>query len=232
MLQRRDRADPPALPAGFAPGTALVVGSSWPADEAHVFPVLREALAEEAALRLILVPHEVDAAHLSAIEAAFAGLPLRRLSAVGPATAAPPAADAPAAVRIVLVDTVGQLAALYRYAAVAYVGGAFTTGVHNVLEPAAMGAVPLFGPYHENSPEAVALCAEGLAFAIRDRDTFRAALRPLLADPARRAALGARARTFVESRGGATTRTHAHLRAALGSALPPPPTAPAGAEER
>jgi len=49
---------------------------------------------------------------------------------------------------VLLVDTVGQLSALYAHAALAYVGGAFSTGVHNVMEPAALGVptLTLFGP--------------------------------------------------------------------------------------
>jgi len=247
VLARRERIAPPPLPpydgsgegAGSAPGTVLVVGSSWPPDEQRIFPVLREALARTPALRLLLVPHETDPAHLAAIEGAFAGHALARFTALAPG-AAP--------WRVLVVDTVGQLAALYGHAALAYVGGAFTTGVHNVMEPAAMGVPPIFGPFHQNSPEAMHLRDAGLAFAIETEADFRRVLFSLLDDPARRARIGAQARAWVESQAGAAQRAGERIRAALAahsatrsapSSAPPsgspsappsgPPSAPRGA---
>ena len=219
VLERRARIAPPPLPpyddggtgapAGGPAGTVLVVGSSWPADEQRIVPGLLEALARHADLRLLLVPHETDAAHLAALEAAFAGYAPQRFTRLAlREPGAPPW-------RVLLVDTVGQLSALYAHAALAYVGGAFSTGVHNVMEPAAMGVPTLFGPLHQNAPEAVHLVSAGLAFSVADGDAFRRVLEGLLADPPRRAALGAGARAWVESQAGAAERSCARIRAAL-----------------
>jgi 3-deoxy-D-manno-octulosonic-acid transferase len=233
VLERRARIAPPPLPpydgadapggagssgagpAGAAQGPVLVVGSAWPPDEERVFPALREALARYPGLRALVVPHEIDAGHLAAIEAAFGpspagpGVPTARFTALGPGAAS---------WRLLVVDAVGVLSALYAHASLAYVGGAFTTGVHNVMEPAAMGAPPIFGPFHQNSPEALHLLAQGLAFAIHDADGFRRVLFSLLDDPARTAALGARARAYVESQAGAAERSCARIRGELGLA--------------
>jgi 3-deoxy-D-manno-octulosonic-acid transferase len=243
VLERRARIAPPPLPpydgadapggagssgagpAGAAQGPVLVVGSAWPPDEERVFPALREALARYPGLRALVVPHEIDAGHLAAIEAAFGpspagpGVPTARFTALGPGAAS---------WRLLVVDAVGVLSALYAHASLAYVGGAFTTGVHNVMEPAAMGAPPIFGPFHQNSPEAQHLLAQGLAFAIHDADGFRRVLFSLLDDPARTAALGARARAYVESQAGAAERSCARIRAELGLGLGSGP-APAAA---
>lgn len=226
VLHRRARIAPPPLPP-YADGTAappagpraggepvLVVGSSWPADEQRILPVLREALARHPGLRIVLAPHEVHADHLAALERAFAGVPgavVARYTALAPG--APPW-------RVLLVDVVGVLSALYAHAHLAYVGGAFTTGVHNVLEPAAMGAPPIFGPRHHNAPEAVSLCSQGLAFAVADADEFRAVLFALLDDPAHRADLGTRARAWVEAQAGAADRACARLRTDLAAVWP------------
>ena len=58
-----------------------------------------------------------------------------------------------------------MLSSLYTVGILAYIGGAFTTGVHNVMEPSVMGLPVLFGPKHYNSPEAVDLLKRGFAFA-------------------------------------------------------------------
>lgn len=214
VLQRRERIAPPPLPPyRREEGTVLVVGSAWPADEQRIFPGLVEALERYAALRLVLVPHETDANHLAAIEAAFeAWAPLRFTALQGME-----AGQAPHW-RVLLVDTVGQLSALYAHAALAYVGGAFTTGVHNVMEPAAMGVPPIFGPLHHNAPEAMHLVQQGLAFAIQDADAFRSALFALLDDPPRRTRLGVEARAYIESQAGAAGRSWERIRAALATA--------------
>ncbi len=250
VLERRARIAPPSLPPydggelggeldggpGGAPaaaadavsaaaadtrrqGTVLVVGSSWPADEQRIVPGLLEALHRHAGLRLLLVPHETDPAHLAALEAAFAAHAPQRFSRLALREPGAPAW------RVLLVDTVGQLSALYAYAALAYVGGAFSTGVHNVMEPAAMGVPTLFGPFHQNSPEALHLVSAGLAFSVPDGDAFRRVLEGLLADPPRRAELGARARAWVESQAGAAERSCARIRAGLAARAAAPRSA-------
>lgn len=211
VLERRARIVPPPLPPYGDEGVVLVVGSSWPPDEQRILPGMLEALARYPTLRVVLVPHEVDAPHLARLEADCADWPTVRLSRL--------TAEAKAW-RVLLVDSVGQLSALYAHAAVAYVGGAFSTGVHNVMEPAAMGTPPIFGPFHQNSPEAMHLAAAGLAFPIEDAQAFRAALFALLDDPARRAELGARARAWVEGQAGAAQRAFQRIRDGLAAEWP------------
>ena len=172
-----------------------------------VCPVLLEALERFPALMLLVVPHEIGEAHLREIEATFAGHPTTRLTRLDQTPPAP--------ARVLLVDTVGQLSALYAYAALAYVGGAFTTGVHNVMEPSAMGAPAIFGPFYQNSPEAVELVSLGLAFSIADEEQFRRALFPLLDDPARCREIGCAAAAYVAANAGAAQRAFEKIRAAL-----------------
>ncbi len=126
--------------------------------------------------------------------------------------------DEPAA-DVVLLDTVGELAELYRIATVAFVGGSLVpTGGHNILEPAVFGKPVLFGPHMENFGEiAAAFLEAGAAVQVNDEWEFEAALRDLLRDPDRRAALGRAARAIVETNHGARERTLA----AIAELLPP-----------
>ena len=195
VLDRKRRFIPPALPEGMRTGTVLVVGSSWPPDEEQLFPVLLDALREVAPLRVILAPHEIQDGHLRAIERTFEDVPLMRLSAVNPASTAP--------LRMVLVDSVGVLAGLYGHGTVAYVGGALTTGVHNVMEPSAWGVPAVFGPVYRNSPEAVALVERGDAFTFGNREELREILLRLVRDPGACRDIGRRAAAFIEQQAGA-----------------------------
>ncbi|MCH8882147.1 MAG: hypothetical protein IIA41_01460 [SAR324 cluster bacterium] len=213
-LTRVREAVPAELPPDFTAraGTILVVGSSWSADEAHLLPVLREALNRIGALRCIVAPHEPTEAHLTALETALGPWGTVRLSA-GAQTGGEPRAGAPP--RVVLVDSVGRLASLYSAGHLAYVGGGFSTGVHNVAEPAAAGLPVLFGPRNGNSAVAQELLAEGAAFAVEDAGSLGLTLLPLLADAARTAELGARAQALVTEMGGAAELAYRRIRAAL-----------------
>jgi 3-deoxy-D-manno-octulosonic-acid transferase len=203
VLDRRGRMTPPPVPSAFrSEDPVLIVGSSWPADEERLFPELRDVLAANPALRVMLVPHGVHEAHLAAIEAAFPGEPMVRFTALG-ADGEPAGGGQP---RLLLVDAVGQLAALYGYADLAYVGGAFSTGVHNVMEPAALGLPAVFGPHYGNSPEAEALVTAGHAFPAGSADEIRQALSCLLDDPQARRSAGEAARAYVEGSAGAAQR--------------------------
>ena len=130
-----------------------------------------------------------------------------------------PAAD------VVVLDTIGELAELYRLATIVFVGGSLVpTGGHNILEPAVFGRPILFGPHMENFQEiAAAFLEAGAAVQVGDEWELEAALRDLLADPARREALGRAAQAIVETNHGARERTLA----AIAELLPPGGTRPA-----
>jgi 3-deoxy-D-manno-octulosonic-acid transferase len=114
-----------------------------------------------------------------------------------------PAAD------VVVLDTIGELAQLYRVATVVFVGGSLVpTGGHNILEPAAFGRAILFGPHMQNFKEIAATFLEQrAAIEVRDEWELEAAFRELLSDAARRGALGRAAQAIVDGNHGARART-------------------------
>ncbi len=188
------------LPEG---GVTLIAGSTWPADEERLLPALERLLREDTRLRVVLVPHEPTPAHVEPLRrwAAALGIPTRVESE--------PSGDAHA--RIVIVDAVGVLAEAYRYADIVYIGGAFTTGVHSVIEPAIAGVPVVFGPKHDNSFEALQLVERGAARAVRTADEAYSALSAWLRDDDARATAGRAARAYVESQLGATEKCMAAL---------------------
>ncbi|HAK54656.1 MAG TPA: 3-deoxy-D-manno-octulosonic acid transferase [Acidobacteria bacterium] len=110
---------------------------------------------------------------------------------------------------VVVLDTIGELARLYQVATVVFVGGSLVdAGGHNILEPAVFGKPIVFGPQMQNFQEiAEAFVASNAACQVRSEREFEEALMALLADPARRAGLGAAARALVESNRGAKQRS-------------------------
>lgn len=194
----------PVFPEG---AVVFVGGSTWPLDEACILPALIEALERYPALVLVLAPHEIEEGHLRSLEARLGDTPPVRLTGLAPGERLES--------RVLLVDTVGHLAALYSRATLAYVGGAFSGNIHNVLEPAAEGIAVLFGPRHGKDPQAGELIASGGARSIAGGDTFREALYALLDDPGKLREAGAAAAQFVESRAGAAARSCERIQAVL-----------------
>jgi 3-deoxy-D-manno-octulosonic-acid transferase len=127
-----------------AASPVLVAGSTWPEDEVILIEALKIL---KGTLRMILVPHEVDEAHLSQVETLLQN---RGLSFDRYTVASAWSTD------VLIVDQVGILAELYTWGQGAFVGGSFRKQVHSVMEPLAVGLPVFVGPYHRNNREALA----------------------------------------------------------------------------
>jgi 3-deoxy-D-manno-octulosonic-acid transferase len=111
---------------------------------------------------------------------------------------------------VVLVDTIGELGALWALADVAFVGGSLDgrRGGQNMIEPAALGAAVTFGPHVWNFKEPARRLVEvGGAYQASSAAELETIVRRLLADPEERRAAGKAARAFVLAQQGATERT-------------------------
>ena len=204
VLTAAHNAVPLAEVEAFAGGAPLLVaGSTWKEDEEALHAALG---ALPAAWKLIVVPHEVEGANIARIEKLFEGQ-----------TALWGAPDT-AGKRILIVNRVGLLLGIYRSAAIAYVGGGFSrTGVHNVLEPAAMGAPVLHGPNYHFYLEAQGLLAAGGSVSFPDAGVLKAALQNWVSDEVARSTAGRAAAQFVAQGGGATAKILSRIVALIGS---------------
>ncbi len=180
----------------------LVVGSSWPEDEEVIIPAFLENRRLHPDLLLVIVPHEPTLDHLEELERKFNGtIPTLRFSAL----------NEYAGEEVIIVDSIGILLVLYASATLAFVGGSFRQGIHNVLEAAVYGIPVLFGPRHKNSQEPGALVEAGGAFVVSDSTQLAEVLRRLLRDESERKAAGDSAAAFVQRNTGATQRVLQHL---------------------
>jgi 3-deoxy-D-manno-octulosonic-acid transferase len=116
-------------------------------------------------------------------------------------------------VTVILLDTIGELASLYRVADGAFVGGSLVpSGGHNILEPAAFGKIPVFGPSMENFAEiAQRFTTAGAAVQVESPEDAGVAWIEFLRDPERAARMGETARNLVESSRGAADRALAEI---------------------
>ena len=193
-------------------GSLLILGSTWPPDERLWLPILPELLERHPGLRVVLTPHEPLPERLARLERDLAP------SRVGTIRLSELLADPRLAqsARVVLTDSVGMLAEIYRAGDLAYVGGSFTTGVHNTMEPAVVGMPVLFGPVIRNAEEAGELVRRGAGFVLERPGQALDLASDLLADPERLRRLGGIARQVVLDQRGATARSMAVIRELLG----------------
>ena len=138
----------------------LVIGSGWKEDMQVLIPFINSFNKE---LKIIFAPHEIHEEEISGIQKLITKRTIRYSQLKEQATA-----DAD----VLIIDNIGMLSSIYAYADFAYVGGAFGSGLHNILEPAVFGVPIFFGPKIKKFPEAAWLISLGYANSITDTESF------------------------------------------------------------
>ncbi len=149
----------PGIEAFCGNSTVIVAGSTWEEDEAELVHYTHA----HPEIRFIIAPHEIDPANLGDVKKLFPGSVYYSELLQGNASGH----NLPRPSGVLIIDNVGMLSRLYRYAHITYVGGGFgKDGVHNVLEAAVYGKPVIIGPEYEKYAEAVDLVACGGAISI------------------------------------------------------------------
>jgi len=177
----------------------FIAGSTWPSDEKNILPALAALCIEFSELQVIIVPHELHENHLQDIESVFSGAEVQTerytsFSASGNTSKS----------QVVIFDSIGLLARLYKQTDLAFIGGSFGRGVHNVMEPAIFGQPVIFGPNHLNSHEAGELLKAKAALKISGEQEFYDKASLLIRDSDLRKAMGAKGRSLILNNIGAT----------------------------
>ncbi len=172
----------------------VVAGSTWPADEKLLVEYIN---SEKRLIKWIIAPHEMHESQFKALEESVK-LKSVRYSQIDQVM--------PDDYQLLIIDNIGMLSSLYRYGAIAYIGGGFGKGIHNTLEAAAYGIPVLFGPAYKKFQEAVDLVAIGAAFPIKNDQELYQQMNLLLTDPVLRSKAGDAAGEFVASGRGATQK--------------------------
>ena len=176
----------------------MVAGSSWQQDE----EVYLNYFNEHPELKLIIAPHEIHKDHLMHIESMLKRPSIRLSEATEKDIKGK---------SCLIVDSFGLLSSIYRYGDLAYIGGGFGAGIHNVLEAAVYGIPVIFGPKYQKFKEARDLLQVGGAFSITDEKTFESKMEELSTYRDLLEAAGAAAGDFVKSNIGATNRIIASI---------------------
>jgi len=196
VLQIKEQAKQLTAVAAFVQDSPVfVAGSSWPPDE-DIFIRYFNAHRD---WKLIIAPHVIGEDHLLQIERLLAGRRVVRYTAAGQQ------ADL-ASAEVLIIDCFGLLSSIYHYGQVAYVGGGFGVGIHNVLEAAVWDVPVFFGPNNERFQEAQGLKAAGGGFDIDTYEAFARQMDLFRTDAAQLRAAGAKAGQYVKGKAGATEK--------------------------
>jgi 3-deoxy-D-manno-octulosonic-acid transferase len=194
----------------------LVAGSVLAGEEDAVLDAFAAVRVRFPAALLVLAPRKTDRFDAAAEIVERRSLRYLRRSAADFSQPLDPA------VAVLLLDTVGELAAVYQVATTVFVGGSLIpAGGHNILEPAVFGNAPVFGPHMENFRDIAAEFRNaGAAVEVSSGEDLGRRWLELLEDPSRRESLGGTARRLVERNRGATERTIERLAVVLEESRP------------
>jgi len=174
----------------------IVLGSTWEADEEIILPAIKKLIKFVDDILVIIAPHEPTTKRLEELEYNFEDVPILRFSFKNDYNNE----------KFILIDSIGILLTLYYYADIAYIGGSFKQGIHNILEPAVYGIPVIFGPKNKNSQEAQKMLKLGCGLQITNQSEAYRVLRELLSNNAKREELGKISDNYVQNNIGATKK--------------------------
>jgi len=171
----------------------IVAGSTWEDDETELIHYVRA----NPTIKFIIAPHEIDAENIADVQKEFAGSVLYSTLLEGNEIYT----------NVLIIDNVGMLSRLYRYADITYVGGGFgEDGVHNILEAAVYGKPVIYGPEYEKFIEADELIKCGGAITIGSALELEDELKNLWNNPELIKTMGEAAKNYVYSKAGASKK--------------------------
>ncbi len=170
----------------------IVAGSTWQEDEKILLNFIQTQNNSE--LKWIIAPHEISESHLSNLINQLGEKAIRYSQLQNSTTEK----------QFLVIDNVGMLSSLYSYGIVAYVGGGFGKGIHNILEAAVFGIPVLFGPNYKKFKEASDLVSEQFCFSIQNENEFSSKMNQLLSDENYFESCATGCANYVQSKTGAT----------------------------
>lgn len=189
----------------------LVAGSTWQPDENLISSAINKLIEEGIRIRLILVPHEPSPLNIKRLERLFKKtILLSRLESIWKND---PDSNlkAIASDNVIIVDSIGKLLGLYRYATLAYIGGAFGEGVHSVTEPAGYGIPLCTGKFIQSSPDAMELASIGCLQTVQNKDELYNWLKFIINSTSERIKIGKMAQDYIYSRKGTSNIMANHI---------------------
>ena len=176
----------------------IIAGSSWQKDEDHLIESYIQLKEKYPHLKLIIAPHEIDRKNIDRLKNLLAknGLSYHLFSDNSDTYFHP----------ILVVNAIGFLSSIYQYGTVAFIGGGFNNGIHNILEPTVYGLPVLFGPNYKKFNEAFEVIDLNVGFEVSDANDLTKKLTLLLDDKTLLTESSRLAKNYVRKNSGATNK--------------------------
>jgi 3-deoxy-D-manno-octulosonic-acid transferase len=185
----------------------VVAGSSWQKDEDYLIESYLALKQKHPQLKLIIAPHEINKKNIDRLS----NLLIKNKFSFHLFSDNPPAyTDS-----ILVVNAIGFLSSIYQYGTVAFIGGGFASGIHNILEPTVYGLPVLFGPNYKKFNEAFEVIDLGAGFVVNDAVELTAHLSVLVEDKKVLTESSRLAKNYVLKNSGATNKIVDGLRELL-----------------
>lgn len=203
MQIARESKDIPVVDAFKNGKKVFVAGSSWLPDEQIFIPYF----AKHPDWKLVIAPHVIGESHLEQIMKLLEGRNVMRYTQIKAEDV-----DKIEKADVLVIDCFGLLSSIYKYGDVAYVGGGFGVGIHNLPEAAVWNIPVIFGPNHQKFKEAIELKECGGGIAIQDAADFEEVMDELIDSSERLRRAADAAGNYVSSHSGATTKLLDYLK--------------------
>ncbi len=176
----------------------VVAGSSWQKNEDYLIESYVALKQKHPQLKLIIAPHEIDKKNIDRLS----NLLIKNKLSFHLFSDNPPAyTDS-----ILVVNAIGFLSSIYQYGTVAFIGGGFTNGIHNILEPTVYGLPVLFGPNYKKFNEAFEVIDLNAGFVVNDAADLTRQLSVLIEDLNVLSESSRLAKNYVLKNSGATNK--------------------------
>lgn len=176
----------------------FVAGSTWPKDEVILDSLFPELKKHD--FKIVIAPHEVSPARIkSFIDRLASNFSEDEICLYS-------SEKIQSNSRILIIDNIGMLSSIYSYGNMAWIGGGFGNGIHNILEAATYGLPIMFGPNYKKFREAIELIDAGGAFCVHNSDQALNIFSELVRDESRFKQSGKISSDYVRSRVGASDK--------------------------
>ncbi len=154
----------------------ILIGSSHSQDDSNLIPALNNLMIEFPMLRIIHAPHEPNHRHIKNIQGTYSKF------GHNPAILNDLESIESSKKKIIIVGEVGFLSKLYWLSIITYIGGGFSSGIHNIMEPAVASNPVVFGPKYQKFSEAELILKLGGGFCVYDSNSIEMIFKKLLLD--------------------------------------------------
>ncbi len=188
----------PVIEKFIAGRKTIIAGSTWPEDEEVLMPVVSGLLKKQPEYCLIIAPHHIDERNITRVTNLIKKYGLTY-------TLYSNATDA-VNKQVLVLNSMGMLSSVYQYGYLAFIGGGFSAGIHNILEALTFGLPVMFGPEHQKYQEAIDAIELGAALAVNNTKAMETALFRITSDAQLFHGMSKQAESYVKKNIGSTQK--------------------------